>query len=161
MRSSPRFLYSISVFLYATLVNFCEEFCVHKRLGREVVRGVPYPGGVGGPTARLAPYRSCSCLASVFPKYTRNLDTEIFQKNIGDFLGTFGGSTRSSPRGRLGFAEGKAKSTSVFVCAQAPEGSDDSQKNKKVKHTLYYFGKYTIQVQTMYKELGISRVEAT
>src|SRR6185312_5226201 len=116
MRSSPRFLYSISVFSYATLVNFYEEFRVHKRLGREVVRRAPYPGGVGGPMARPTPYHSCSCLASVFPKYTRNLDTEIFRNNIGDFLGTFGGSPRSSPQWRLGFAEGKARRTSVFVC---------------------------------------------
>ena len=83
----PSFFYPISVFSYATLVNFCEEFCVHKRLRREVVRGVPYPGGVGGPTARPDPYCSCLCLASVFSKYTRNLETGIFCKNIGDFWG--------------------------------------------------------------------------
>ena len=47
------------------------------------------------------------------------------------FLGTFGGSPSSSPRGRLGFAEGKAKSTSVFVRVRALEGSDDSQKISK------------------------------
>ena len=128
MRSSPRFLYSISMFSHATLENLCEEFRVHKRLRREVVRGVPYPGGVGGPMTRPAPYRSCLCLASVFPKYTRNLDTEIFRKNIGDFLGTFGGSPRSSPRGRLGFAEGKARRTSVFVRIRDPEGLEGSQK---------------------------------
>jgi len=131
MRSSPHFLYSISVFSYATLVNFCEEFRGYKRLGREVVRGVPYHGGVGGPTAQPAPYRSCSCLASVFPKYTRNLDTKIFRKNIGDFLGTFRGSPCSSPRGRLGFAEGKARHTSVFVHIRAPEGPEGSQKINK------------------------------
>ena len=121
MHSSPRFLYSIFVFSYATLVNFCEEFHIHKRLRREVVRGVPYPRGIGGPTTRLASYRSCLCLASVFPKYTRNLEAGIFRKNIGDFLGTFGGSPRSSPRGRLGFAEGKAKRTSVFMRLRAPK----------------------------------------
>ena len=131
MRSSPRFLYSISVFSYVTLVKFYEEFRLHKRLGREVVRGVPYPGGVGGPTARPALYRSCPCHASVFSKYTRNLDTEIYRKNVGDFLGTFGGSPRSSPRGRLGFAEGKARRTSVFVCLRAPEGPEGSQKISK------------------------------
>ena len=104
-----------------------------------MVRGVPYPGGIGGPMARPAPYRSCSCLASVFSKYTRNLDTEIFQKNIGDFLGTFGGSPRSSPRGRLGFAEGKARRTSVSVLILAPEGPEGSQKNKQVKRTSLLF----------------------
>ena len=87
---SPRFLYSISVLSYATLVNFCEEFRVHKRLRREVVRGVPYPRGVGSPMARPGPYRSCLCLASVFSECTRSLETEIFQKNVGDFLGRSG-----------------------------------------------------------------------
>ena len=90
-----------------------------------------YPGGVGGLTARPAPYRSYSCLASVFSKYTRNLYKEIFRKNIGDFLGTFGGSPHSSPRRRLGFAEGKAKRTSVFVRIRAPEGPEGSQKINK------------------------------
>ena len=102
-----------------------------KRLRREVVRGVPYPGGVGGPTACPAPYRSCSCLTSVFSKYTRNLETGIFRKNVGDFLGTFGGPPRSSPRWRLGFAEGKAWRTSVFVRIRAPEGQEGSQKITK------------------------------
>ena len=139
MHSSPRFLYSTSVFSYATLVNFCEEFHVHKRLRRGVVRGVPYPGGVGGPATRPAPYRSCLCVASVFPKYTRNLDTEIFRKNIGNFLGTFGGPPRSSPRGRLGFAEGKARRTSVFVRFRALEGPESFPKNKQVKHTPLLF----------------------
>ena len=101
MRSSPRFLYSISVFLYATLVNFCEEFRVHKRLRRGVVRGVPYPGGVGGPTTRPAPYRSYLRLTSVFFQgYEKfRVETEIFRKNIGDFLGTFGGSPVVAPEG--------------------------------------------------------------
>ena len=151
MRSSPRFLYSFSVLSYATLVNFCEEFRVHKRLRHEVVREVPYPRGVGGPPTQPASCRSCLCLVSVFPKYTRNLDTEIFQKNIGDFLGTFGGSPRSSPRGRLGFAEGKARRTSVFVRVQALDGPEGSQKINKQSILLYYFGKLKMRVQTMYK----------
>ena len=69
--------------------------------------------------------------------------------------GTFGGSPRSSPRGRLGVAEGKAERTSVFVRIRAPEGSEGSQKINKYIVLLYYFGKYEIRVQTMYKELGI------
>ena len=56
------------------------------------------------------------------------VEMEIFQKNIGDFLGTFGGSPRSSPRGRLGFAEGKAGRTSVLARILAFEGPDGSQK---------------------------------
>ena len=151
MRSSPRFLYSISVFSYVALVNLCEEFRIHKRLRHEVVRGVPYPEGVGGPTARPALYHSCSCLVSVFSKYTRNLDTEIFRKNVGDFLGMFGGSPRSSPRGRLGFAEGKARRTSVFVRIRATEGPEGSQKINKSSVLLYCFGKLKMRVQMMYK----------
>ena len=91
---------------------------------------MPYPGGVGGPTTRQAPYRSCLRLASVFFQGYEKLrvETEIFRKNIGDFLGTFGGSPRSSPRGRLGFAEGKAERTSMFVRARALEGREGSQK---------------------------------
>ena len=151
VRSSPRFLYSISVFLHATLVNFCEEFRIHKRLRRDVVRGVPYPGGVGGPTARPAPYHSCSCLAFVFPRYTRNLDTEIFQKMLAIYCGRLGVPPRSSPRGRLGFAEGKARHTSVLVCLRAPEGPEGSQKINKLSILLYCFGKSKMRVQTMYK----------
>ena len=56
------------------------------------------------------------------------VETEIFRKNIGDFLGTFEGSPRSSPRGGLGFAEGKAERTSMFVRARALEGREGSQK---------------------------------
>jgi len=151
VHSSPCFLYSTSVFSYATLINLCEEFHVHKRLRRGVVRGVPYPGGVGGPTTRPAPYRSCLCLAFVFSKCTRNLETEIFRKNVGDFLGTFGRSPRSSPRGRLGFAGRKARRTSVFVRIRALEGSEGSQKINKQSVLLYYFGKLKMRVRTMYK----------
>ena len=101
MHSSPRVLYSTSVFSYGTLVNFCEEFRVHKRLRRGVVRGVPYPGGVGGPTTRPALYRSCLRLASVFSKCTRSLETEIFRKNVGDFWGRSGVPPVVAPEGGL------------------------------------------------------------
>ena len=56
------------------------------------------------------------------------VETEIFRKNIGDFLGTFGGSPRSSPRGRLGFVEGKAERTLVLVRVRAFESPEGSQK---------------------------------
>ena len=100
---------------------------------------MPYPGGVGGPAARPIPFPSRLHLASALSKYMRNLDMEIFRKNIGNFWGTFGGSPRSSPRGRLGFAEGKARRTSVFVRFRALEGPESSQKNKQVKHTPLLF----------------------
>src|SRR6185437_9446333 len=90
----PVFLYFIPVFLYATWTNVCEGVRVHKQRRRRVVRGVPYPGGVGGPTTRPAPYRSCFYpRVRFFQGYQRlRVETEIFRKNIGDFLGTFGGS---------------------------------------------------------------------
>src|SRR6185503_11426583 len=122
----PVFLYFISVFLYATWTNVCEGVRVRKQRRRGVVREVPYPGGVGGPATRPAPYRSCLRLSSVFFQGYEKLrvETEVFRKNIGDFLGTFGGSPHSSPRGSLGFAEGKAKRTSVFVRIRALEGPE-------------------------------------
>ena len=52
----------------------------------------------------------------------------FFKKTLA-ISGTFGGSPRSSPRGRLGFAEGKAKRTSVFVRVRALEGPEGSQKS--------------------------------
>ena len=125
----PVFLYFIPVFLYATWMNVCEGVRVHKQRRRMVVRGLPYPGGVGGPMTRPAPYRSCLCLASVFPKCTRSLETrrKFFEKTLAIF-GDVRGFSRSSPQGRLGFAEGKAKRTSVFVRIRAPEGPEGSQK---------------------------------
>ena len=82
---------------------------------------MPYPGGVGGPTARPIPFRSRLCLASTFLSIRETWIRKFFKKTL-VFLGTFGGISRSSPRGRLGFAEGKAERTSVFVRIRAPEG---------------------------------------
>src|SRR6185312_15235237 len=115
-----------------------EEFRIHKQRRRGVMRGVPYPRGVGGPTTRPAPYRSCLRLASVFSKDSRNLGArrKYFEKHW-RFLGTFGGSPRSSHRGRRGFAEGKAERTSVFVRIQAPEGSESSQRQISKAYSLF------------------------
>ena len=92
---------------------------------------MPYPGGVGDPATQPAPYRGCLCLASVFFQVYEKLRNGNFFKKRWRFLGTFGGSPRSSPRGRFGFAKGKAKRTSVFVRVRALEGSEGSQKIKK------------------------------
>ena len=83
----PVFLYFISMFLYATWINVCEESRVHKQRRRGVVRGVLYPGGVGSTMTRPAPYRSCLRLASVFFKCTRNLETgqKLFEKTLAIF----------------------------------------------------------------------------
>ena len=133
-------------------MNVCEEFCVHKQRRRGVVRGVPYPGGVGGPVTRPAPYRSCLRLALVSSKDTRSLGArrKYFEKTLAIF-GDVRGFPRSSPRGRLGFAEGKASHTSVFVRVRALEGPEGSQKINKQSVLLYYFGKLKMRVQTMYK----------
>ena len=88
---------------------------------------MPYPGGVGGPAARPNPFLSRLCLASSFLSIRETWIRKFFEKTL-VFLGTFGGSLRSSPRGRLGFAEGKAERTSVFVRIRAPEGSESSQR---------------------------------
>ena len=145
----PVFLYFISVFLYATWTNVCEGVRVRKQRRRRVVRGVPYPGGVGGPMTRPAPYRSCLRLASIFSKDTRSLGSrrKYFEKTLATFLGTFGGSPRSSPRGRLDFAEGKAGRTSVFVRARALEGREGSQKVIRV--LPYYFRKFKMRLRTI------------
>ena len=142
VHSRPHFLYSISLFSYATLVNFCKEFRVHKRLRRGVVRG----GGVS--RRRRRPHDSASPVPWLLTPHVRffqgyeklRIETEIFQKNIGDFLGTFGGSPRSSPRGRLGFAEGKTDRTSVFVRIRALEGPEGSQKSVSKAYFLIISG---------------------
>ena len=133
-RGPREFLPSFSLLYFRVLVCNLDKvlrgICVHKRLGRRVVSGDVEPGGIGGPAARPNPCRSCLRVASIFLSIQETYVRKIFAKTVA-FLGTFGGSLRSSPRGRLGFAEGKAKSTSVFVCVQAPEGSDDSQNINK------------------------------
>ena len=110
-------------------MNVCEEFHVHKQRRRGVVRGVPYPGGVGGPRLgrprTVVAYASRPFFPSVREAYRRD---GSFLKKRWRFLGTFGGFPRSSPRGRLGFAEGKARRTSVFVRIRAFEGPEGSQK---------------------------------
>ena len=70
-------------------MNVCEEFRIHKQRRRGVVRGVPYPGGVGGPATRPGPYCSYLRLAFIFFQGYEKLrvDMEIFRKNIGDFFG--------------------------------------------------------------------------
>ena len=138
MHSSPRFLYSTSVFSYATLVNFYEEFRVHKRLRRGVVRGVPYPGGVGSPTTRLSPYRSCLCLASMFSKCTRNLETEIFRKNVGDFWGRSGVPPVVAPEEGLALPRVKP-GVPQCPCASEPPRARKVPKNKQVKRTSLLF----------------------
>ena len=89
--------------------------------------GMPYPGGVGGPAAQPIPFHSRLCLASIFLSVREAWIRKYFEKTLA-FFGNVRGSPRSSPRGRLGFAEGKAEPTSVFVRIRAPEGSEGSQK---------------------------------
>ena len=144
----PVFLYFISVFLYATWTNVCEGVCIYKQRRRRVV---------GGAISRRhrRPHDSASPVPWLLTPHVRffqgyeklRIETEIFRKNTGDFLGTFGGSPRSSPRGRLDFAEGKAGHTSVFVRARALEGREGSQKVIRV--LPYYFRKFKMRLRTI------------
>ena len=86
---------------------------------------MPYPGDVGSPAARPIPFRSRLCLASTFLSIRETWIRKFFEKTL-VFLGTFGGSPRNSPRGRLSFAEFEAERTSVFVRIRAPKGSEGS-----------------------------------
>jgi len=66
-----------------------------------------------------------------FQEYEKlRVETEIFRKTLATFWGCSGvpPPPRSSPRGRLGFAEGKAERTSVLVRIRAFEGPEGSQK---------------------------------
>ena len=129
--------------LVCDLDDVCEGVRVHKQRRRRVVRGVPYPGGVGSPTTRPAPYRSCLRLASVFSKDTRILRSKWngnISKKYWQLFGDVRGFPRSSPRGRLGFAEGKAKCTSVFVRIRALEGPEGSQKSISKAYFLIISG---------------------
>jgi hypothetical protein len=92
---------------------------------------MPYPGGVSGPVAQPIPFHSRLCLASIFLSIRETWTRKFFKKKTLAFLVTFGCSPRSSPRGRFGFAEGKAEPTSVFMRVRAPEGSEGSQKINK------------------------------
>ena len=82
---------------------------------------MPYPGGIGSPVARPTRSLVAYALRLPFKIYEELRYGNFFEKTLA-ISGTFGGSPRSSPRGRLGFAEGKAKCTSVFVRIRAPEG---------------------------------------
>ena len=88
---------------------------------------MPYPGGVGGPAARLIPFLSHFRLASSFLSIRATWIQKFFEKTLAIF-GDVRGFPRSSPQGRLGFAEGKAERTLVLACILAFEGPDGSQK---------------------------------
>ena len=85
-----------------------------------MVRGVAYPGGVGGPATRPAPYRSCLRLASIIFQVYEKLRDEmvIFQKNVGDFWGRSGVPPVVAPEGGLALPRVKL---SVPQCSCASE----------------------------------------
>ena len=100
---------------------------------------MPYPGGIGGPASHPIPFLSRLRLASTFLSIRETWIRKFFEKMLA-FSGTFGGSPRSSPRGRLGFAEGKAKHTSVFVRTRALEGPEGFQKSISKAYFLIISG---------------------
>ena len=121
-------------------MNVCEEFRVHKQRRRGVVRGVPYPGGVGGPTTRPAPYRSCLRLASVFSKDTRSLGSrrKYFEKTLATFWGRSGVPPVVAPEGGLALPRVKP-SIPQCSCASEPSRVRKVPKNKQVKRTSLLF----------------------
>ena len=59
---------------------------------------------------------------------------KIFGKNV-TLWGHLGVPPRCSPRGRLGFAEGKADAHLVLCVHPSPRGFERLLRNLKVKHT--------------------------
>ena len=61
---------------------------------------MPYPGGIGSPTAQAIPFRSRLCLASTFLSIRETWIRKFFEKML-VFLGTFGGFPVVAPEGGL------------------------------------------------------------
>ena len=81
---------------------------------------MPYPGDVGGPTARPIPFHSHLCLASTFSKCTRNLDMEIFRKNVGNFWGRSGVPPVVAPEGGLALPRVKPNVPQCSCASEPP-----------------------------------------
>jgi len=105
-----------------------------------VVRGVPYPGGVGGPMTRPAPYRSCLCLASVFFKDTRSLGSrrKYFKKTLAIFWGHSGVPPVVAPEGGVALPRVKP-GVPQCSCASEPSRARKVPKNKQVMYTSLLF----------------------
>src|SRR6185437_1089451 len=133
----PVFLYFISVFLYATWTNVYERVRVRKQRRHRVVWGVPYPGGVGGPTTRPAPYRSCLCLASIFSKDTRSLGSrrKYFEKTLAVFWGHSGVPPVVAPEGGVALPRVKP---GVPQCS-CTSGPSRVPKVPKKTSNVYFF----------------------
>src|SRR6185295_1606577 len=104
------------------------------------VRAVPYPGGVGGPATRPAPYHSCLRLASVFSKDTRSLGSR--QKYFEKTLAIFWGHSGVPPVVALeeGVALPRVKpGVPQCSCASEPSRVRKVPKNKQVKRTSLLF----------------------
>ena len=105
-----------------------------------MVRWVPYPGGVGSPTTRPAPYRSYLRLASVFSKDTRDLGSrrKYFEKTLATFWGRSRVSPVVAPEGGLALPKVKP-SLPQCSCASEPSRVRKVPKNKQVKRTSLLF----------------------
>ena len=121
-------------------MNVCEDFRVHKQRRRGVVRRVPYPGGVGGPATRPAPYRSYLRLASVFSKDTRSLGSrrKYFEKTLAIFGDVRGFPPIVTPEGGLALPRVKP-GVPRCSCTSEPSRVRKVPKNKQVKLTSLLF----------------------
>ena len=102
-------------------INFCEDFCVHKLLGRREVSEYAVSRRRRQSHSSAGPAPELFTLCVHFSKYSRDLDAKFFSRKR-DALGMFGGSHCCSLRGRLSFAEGKAEALSVLCAHSSPRG---------------------------------------
>ena len=96
---------------------------------------MPYPGGVGGPTARPIPFLSHLCLASTFLVIRETY--KFFEKTLA-ISRTFGVPPVVAPEGGLALPRVKP-SVPQCSCASEPSRVRKVPKNKQVKRTSLLF----------------------
>ena len=98
---------------------------------------MPYPGGVGGPAARSVPFPSRLRLESALSKYTRNLDTEIFRKNVGIFWGRSGVPPAVAPEGGLALLRVKPSLPQCSCVSESPRVRIVPEKKTSKAYSLF------------------------
>ena len=99
---------------------------------------MPYPGGVGGPAARPAPYRSRLRLASIFLSIRESYIRNFFEKRWRCFGDVRGFPPTIAPEGGLALPMVKP-SVPQCSCASEPPRVRKVPKNKQVKRTSLLF----------------------